>query len=440
MGHSSSADGSTANPAATAAAAQAADIEIRVIGDDDLGAWGQALNVGFMRSMGDGWPEFQRQRFELGRALGAFDGGRCVGTFRSFAMELTLPGGATTTADAVTNVTVSATHRRRGLLTRMMRQDLDAAVDRGEAFAMLIAAEFGIYGRYGFGPASAQQGKLIDKRLAGGIRVPAAADEGTIELIGMAEYAKIGPELHERFRRTRSGVVSRDAFVWRSKTGELTWPGTVFKEPLVALYRDAAGVPAGLLAYEVTDEWRNWLPKDVTLKVKDYFAVDWAAEAALWRYALQVDWVQRVEVWDLAPDSPLPLALGDQRACVDNHNSCGDFLWVRILDVAKAFSARTYDAPGRVVFEVTDPMGYTPGRFVLEAAEDGTGRCVPASPDDTDVDFALDVGQLAAVYFGHLPLRPMEQAGLVVERREGGLRHAQRVLRTGQAPWCPDVF
>ncbi|WP_165845748.1 GNAT family N-acetyltransferase [Streptacidiphilus pinicola] len=415
-------------------------IEIRVIGDEDLSSWGQALNAGFMRPMSDGWIDYLRGRFELGRAIGAFDGGRCVGTFRSFAKELTLPGGATAVADAVTNVTVSATHRRRGLLTRMMRQDLDAAVARGEAFAMLIAAEFGIYGRYGFGPASAQQGQLIDKQRAGGIRVPAASDEGGVELITLDEYRKIAPELHERFRRTRPGAVSREEFEWRTKTGEVTRPGETFKEPLVALYRDAAGVPAGLLAYEVTDEWRNWLPHDVTLKVVDYFAVDWPAEAALWRYALQVDWVQRVEVWDIAPDSPLPLALHDQRACIDNNDSTGDFLWVRILDVAQAFSARTYAEPGRVVFEVADGMGYTPGRFVLEAAPDGSGRCVPAGPEQTEVDFALDVSQLAAVYFGHHPLAVLEQAGLLEERRQGGLRSAQRVLRTDRAPWCADVF
>ncbi|SEM40161.1 GNAT family N-acetyltransferase [Streptacidiphilus jiangxiensis] len=417
------------------------DIEIRVIGDEELGAWGQALNAGFMRPMADGRPDFQRRRFQLGRALGAFDGARCVGTFRSFEKELTVPGGATLTADAVTNVTVSATHRRRGLLNRMMRQDLDAAVARGEAFAMLIAAEFGIYGRYGFGPATAQQGKVIDKQRYGGIRVPAASDQGSIELLTMAEMGKIGPELHERFRRTRPGVVSRDTVDWQFKTGELLNPDRAFKEPLVALYRDAAGTPAGLLAYRVTDDdWRNWVPRTTTLKVDDYFAVDWAAEAALWRYALQVDWIQRVEVWDLAPDSPLPLALHDQRACVDNDDSTGDFLWVRILDVAKAFSARTYDAPGRVVLDVTDRMGYTDGRFVLDAAADGTGVCEAADAADGEVDFAIDVSELAAVYFGHQPLARLAQAGLLEQRRAGGLDAAQRVLRTAQAPWCPDVF
>ncbi|WP_157597509.1 GNAT family N-acetyltransferase [Streptacidiphilus rugosus] len=425
---------------ATGAGRTAARIDIRVITDDELPAWGQALNAGFMRPKGDGDADWLRQRFELGRALGAFDGERCVGTFRSFAKELTLPGGATAVADAVTNVTVSASHRRRGLLTRMMRQDLDAAAARGEAFAMLIAAEFGIYGRYGFGPASAQHGKLIDKQVAGGIRVPAEAEGGSIELLTMAEYAKIGAELHDRFRRTRPGAVGRDTAVWRIRSGESPLPGTSFKEPLVALYRDPSGTPAGLLSYVVSDdEWRNWLPKDVVLKVKDYFAVDWPAEAALWRFALEMDWIQRIDVWDIAPDSPLPLALHNQRACVDNNDSTGDFLWVRILDVPQAFSARTYDAPGRVVFEVADAMGYAAGSYQLDVAEDGTGRCTPADPA-AEVDFALDVSDLAAVYFGHQPLERLQAAGLLTERRAGAVRAAQRILRTDRAPWCPDVF
>jgi predicted acetyltransferase len=262
----------------------------------------------------------------------------------------------------------------------------------------------------------------------------------------MAEYRKIGPELHERFRRTRPGAVSRHELVWKLSSGEVVHPGGSFKEPLVALYRDPSGTPAGVLAYTVTDEWRNWLPKDVTLKVKDYFAVDWAAEAALWRYALEVDWVQKIDIWDIAPDSPLPLALDNGRACVDNNDSSGDFLWVRILNVPQAFNARTYDAPGRVVFEVTDTMGYAAGHYALDVAEDGTGFCgrldETADSDDAEVeiDFALDVSQLAPLYFGLHPLARLREAGLLQERRPGGVRQAQRVLRTDRAPWCLDVF
>src|SRR5687768_12639657 len=87
---------------------------------------------------------------EWDRVLGAYDGDRVVATFRSYGMELTVPGGFVR-ADAVTNVTVAPTHRRRGLLSTMMRDDLRAAAARGEPLAALVASEWPIYGRYGFG-------------------------------------------------------------------------------------------------------------------------------------------------------------------------------------------------------------------------------------------------------------------------------------------------
>jgi predicted acetyltransferase len=414
-------------------------IEVRAITDEERGAWGQALNAGFMRPKGDGEGDFHRERFpELGRALGAFDGGRCVGTFRSFAQELTLPGGAVIPTDAITNVTVGPTHRRRGLLSRMMRQDLDAAVARGDAAATLIAAEYRIYGRFGFGPATAQRGKLIDKARAGGIDVPAEALEGSIELLTLDEYAKVGPELHERFRRTQPGAVSRTDFSHRMRTGQVAnspWP---YKEPLVALYRDAAGTPAGLLAYRVTEEeWRNWLPRETTLKVEDYYAVSAAAYAALWKFALEVDWIVRVSIKDLRLDDPLQLMLRDGRAMTDNGDSCDDFLWVRVLDVPKCFGARTYDVPGRFVFEVEDRMGYTAGRYAVEAAADGSAVCTRTADP---AEFACDVSVLGALLLDHLPLRRLAAAGRVVELVPGALRNAERVLRADQHPWCPDVF
>ena len=133
-----------------------------------------------------------------------FDAGRCVATFRSFAQELTVVGGATVPSDAVTNVTVSPTHRRRGLLSRMMATDLAAAKDRGDVVATLIAAEYPIYGRYGFGPAAWTTEWEIDVPRAGldpRWSGPSAADGGgRIDLVDGAEVRKLGPDLHERLR------------------------------------------------------------------------------------------------------------------------------------------------------------------------------------------------------------------------------------------------
>lgn len=411
---------------------------IRVVGEDDVAEWSKALASGFMEGKGDGTGEVNTARYAPGRLLGAFDGGRCVGTFRSTERDLTVPGGATLATDAITAVTVAATHRRRGLLSRMMTQDLDTAAERGDSLAILIAAEYRIYGRFGFGPATQHKGLTIHKHRADGIRVPAEAEGGSFEMQTMAEYGKNGAELHDRFRRTQPGAIDRRTVNWRLRTGDLQAPNDTWKEPLVVLYRDAEGRPAGLLAYTVTDEWPNMMTRSV-LKVRDHFAVDRAASAAVWRYALDVDWIERIEIPNIAPDDPLPLLLGDPRACVDGGDSSADFLWLRVLDAPRAFGARTYAAPGRVVLQVSDGLGYVDGRWVLEAAEDGTGQFTRATGDEP-ADIALDARELGTLYLSSETAARLHAAGLVQELRPGGVTRVDTLLRSEFRPWCPDGF
>jgi predicted acetyltransferase len=422
-------------------------IQVRVVGETELGDWGKAVNSGFMEAKGDGGSPVREAFFEPGRTLGAYHRGRCVGTFRSMDRQLTVPGGATPVADAITGVTVAATHRRRGLLTRMMTQDLAAAAERGDSLAILIAAEYRIYGRYGFGPATPRVGYRIHKLRAGGVRVPAEADGGSFELLTMEDWRKVGPEVHERFRRTQPGAINRPTVVWRLRTGELQDSDKSWKEPLVVLYRDPTGQPAGFLSYTVTDEWPNMVTKCV-LKVRDHVAVDRAAAAALWNYVLNVDWIDSVEISSIAPDDPLPLLLDDPRACVDGDDNCADFLWLRVLDGPAAFGARTYASAGRAVLQVTDNLGYVDGRWALETSEDGSGRFTRIGDDGSGggsdagepADLALDVRELGSLYLGGVSVARLHAAGLVRELRGGGVARADALLRTDFRPWCPDSF
>jgi predicted N-acetyltransferase YhbS len=117
--------------------------EIRTPDESDVADWLRALNAGFHRSpsMAAAEVALRRPMLDLGRTQGAYDQGRCVATFRSMPRELTVPGGAVLAASAVTNVSVTGTHRRQGLASRMMAADLAAAKERGEAVSILIAAE-----------------------------------------------------------------------------------------------------------------------------------------------------------------------------------------------------------------------------------------------------------------------------------------------------------
>ncbi|MET4659775.1 putative acetyltransferase [Streptomyces sp. PvP037] len=412
-------------------------VDVRPITESEFADWQRALNVGFLREPGldQDILDARRAQFTPGRSLGAFDAGRCVATFRSFTQELTVVGGATVPADAVTNVTVTATHRRRGLLTRMMAQDLTAAKERGDVVATLIAAEYPIYGRYGFGPATSATEWTIDVPRAGlDPRWAGPADGGRIDLVDAEDVRKLGPELHERLRRGQPGAVSRDELWWRITTGAVRFHPT-FHEPYYVVYRGADGRVEGMAAYTADDNWGDAKQPLNTARVKWLTGVTPAAERALWHFLCSIDWVVKVRSGWRAPDDLLPHFLPDPRAAaVTTH---ADWMWVRILDVVRALEARTYGAAGELVLEVTDRAGLAGGRFRLEASADGAGVCAPAAGS---ADLTLDVAELAALWLGDESAVRLAALGRVREERAGAARQADALLRTSRRPWCPDVF
>ncbi|MGW0995041.1 GNAT family N-acetyltransferase [Streptomyces sp. NPDC002523] len=410
--------------------------DVRAVTEDEFEDWQRALHTGFLREpvLTPEQIEARRRQFVPGRLLGAFDGGRCVATFRSFAQEITAVGGAPVAADAVSNVTVSPTHRRRGLLTGMMGRDLAAAKERGDVVATLIAAEYPIYGRYGFGPATWTTEWTVEVPRAGlDPRWSGPEDGGRIDLVDGADVRKLGPELYERFRRATPGAVDRDELWWQMNTGAVRFHRD-WTEPFHAVYRNAFGEVEGLVSYETTDTWHGKQP-DNTADVNGLIAATPAAERALWHYLCSIDWITKVKSGWRGPDDLLPFFLPDPRAArVTTH---ADWLWVRILDVVRALESRTYERSGEVVLEVVDRAGLAGGRFRLEASPDGVS-CTPAAA--AAVDLTLPVDELATVWLGDGSLARLAVLGRVEEAREGAARQADALFRTSGRPWCPDIF
>ncbi|MFI5676452.1 GNAT family N-acetyltransferase [Streptomyces cellulosae] len=411
------------------------DIDVRPITEPELVDWLRAVKTGFLRepTVPDSELEARRSQFRPGRYLGAFDGGRCVATFKSFDQQVTAVGGAAVPADAISGVTVTATHRRRGLLTRMMARDLAAAKDRGDVVATLIAAEYPIYGRYGFGPATWMTEWTVDVPRTGlDLRRPGPDDGGRIDLVDGDDVRKLGPELHERIRRSQPGAVSRDELWWPAQTGlvrlEPSWT-----EPFHAAYRSPDGELEGLVSYHSDDDWHDKRPHDMA-SVNWLIASTPAAEGALWRYLCSIDWITRVKSGWRAPDDLLPLFLPDPRAARITAQS--DWLWVRLLDVVRALEARTYAGEGALVLEVSDRDGLAGGRYRLEASAEG-GSCTRTT---ADADLTLDVADLAALWLGDESAVRLVALGRVREERAGAGRSADALLRTSRRPWCPDIF
>jgi len=404
---------------------------VRTLRDGELVEASRVVNYGMLGSVADEVGQAWTEYMDPARAFGAFTPeGQLVGLARHFATDLAVPGGEVPAA-GVTAVAVLSTHRRQGHLSRMMRAQLDAIAAEDIPVAVLVAAEWGIYGRYGYGPAVDACGFHIDTRSAR-FRSPAT---GTIELV---LPAALRPELeaaHESRRARTPGAIRRDSFVWDRQAGMAVWPGQTEDLGLRrgALWRDAAGTVLGAVAYKVDDAWDRNRPAgkaEVSLLV----GATPEAERELWRHVCEIDWVRSVTAGNRAVDDPLPLFLQDGRAATAvDHFDC---IWARILDVPQTFSHHRAPTAGQVVVEVSDPLGYAAGRWQIEIAPDGAD----ASPTSRAADVTLPVGTLGAAFLGGTPVRRLFDAGWLDEETPGGADRLGDLLATRTAPWSPTTY
>src|SRR4051794_8859599 len=402
-------------------------MEVRAVRREDAEGWLACMRVGF-HSEEPGDPAVAAgqwlERVDLSRAAGAFDRGRAVATYRSFTAELTVPGGALP-ACAVSNVTVLPTHRRRGLLSRMIGDDLAAARERGEAIAVLVASEWPIYGRFGFGPATDAAGFELRPRETRFLR----EGSGTVELVSPEEFVAAAPGVFDAHRRASPGEVAREGWRWDVQAGlaegwQQAPPGT-----RLALVRDDDGAVRGMARWHVRDDWSGHRPHSV-LEVDELLAADPDTTARLWRFLAGVDLVETVRAGQRGVDEVLPWLVEDGRGVVQTWRA--DWLWARLLDVPAALSARAGSPGGPVVIAVEDALGHAAGRFAL-----ADGECAVS---DARPDVTLPVATLSACYLGGRSLRTLAAAGWAHEHRAGAVGELDDLLRWPVAPWCSTMF
>lgn len=368
--------------------------------------------------------------FEADRAVAAYDGDLIVGTAGIFSFDLAIPGAVAPTA-GVTIVGVHPTHRRRGILRRMMRLQLEQIRERGEATAILWATEGSIYQRFGYGLATFVTRLALerDRSTFRARREPS----GTVRFIGLDEAKRALPPIHDALVPARPGFFSRTPAFWDSQ---------LFRDPEhrrrgagAAFYvlHETDGRPDGYARYRVQDGWDDSGPRS-TLILTEKMALTPAADLDLWQFLLGIDLMARVEAWNVAPDDPIILNVLEPRRL---GIGLGDGLWLRVVDVAAALEQRRYAADGRVVLEVSDAFcPWNAGRWSL-TVEDGTPLAEPA----TDAaDLALDITDLGAAYLGGFSFTQLADAARVRELQPGALARADAMFRTPRPPWCPRVF
>ena len=376
-------------------------------------------------------------RFEFDRTLAAWDGAEPVGVTSIYSFQLSVPGQEVLPAAGVTFVAVLPTHRRRGVLSSLMRRQLADIRDRGEPLAVLWASESVIYSRYGYGTASS----ILTFKFRRGEGARARPGQADGLRLRIADPSAALPELakvYDAVLPSRPGLFGRNDAWWRRATYD---PAEERKgaSPLRCLLAEDASGPRGYALYSGVDHWADFLPENV-LTVRELMAVDPAASAALWADLLSRDLTSEFHVERRPVDDPLLYQLADPRRARPQLN---DGLWVRIIDVPAALAGRRYSCPVDLVIEVRDEiLPSNAGRWRLATTDDrgGSGLAASCVPATTAADLALDVTELGAAYLGGTRLGALAGAGLVAERRPGAVRQLSAALSWDPAPWCPLIF
>jgi predicted acetyltransferase len=389
----------------------------------------------------------ERQRvlshLEFDRSLAAFDGTVPVGTAGAYSFQLTVPGFRSVPAAGVTWVAVLPSHRRRGVLSSMMRRQLADVRDRGEPLAVLWASESVIYPRFGYGRAMWHADFTL-YRGEGALAATAPADAGL--RLRIAEPAAALPELakvYDAVLPSRPGFMARNEAWWRRQVYDPP-ERRQGASPLHCVLAEDDGGPRGYALYSAVHRWdsETGLP-DSSLTVREMVCADPAAAAALAADLLSRDLAAEFHLRDRPVDDPLLAQLADPRR---SRPRLKDALWVRIIDVPGALGRRRYSGPVDAVIEVRDRLlPPNAGRWRLATASgapDGAGleaSCVPADPG-AGADVTLDVTELGAAYLGGTKLGALADAGLVAEGRPGAVRQLSAAMSWDPAPWCPLDF
>jgi predicted acetyltransferase len=344
-----------------------------------------------------------------------------VATIGSWLGDLTVPGGGTVTSCAISAVTVSPTHRRRGIARAMLEGELRAAHAAGVPMAMLTVSESTLYGRYGFAPAAPAASWRIETKRAQWI---GPRPDGRVDFIPRERLRELLPAIHERTRLRVAGEIDVPAGLWDNIAG--TRPDAEKAGDKRAVqYTDASGEVRGAAVYAVRENHDDWTK--ATAMVHYLVAETDDAYAALWRFLLELDLVGEVHAGELSVDEPLLWMIADQRAATV---TVRDHQYVRILDVAVALEARRYAAPGRLVLEVSDPLGIAEGRYLLDVGSEGAATVTRLGDDTPDgaVEVALGITELSAVYLGGVSLATLTTAGRVTVGDATAAAAASRVL------------
>lgn len=395
------------------------DITIKTISENQFPEWRRAGGLGFGFHATEEDVALERPLCELDRTFAAFDGRRIVGTTTTRTSELVVPGGLAPLG-FVDDVSVAPTHRRRGIMTRMMRAQLAQMREFGEPLAALHASESLIYERFGFGIATWAERWRIPRDHAKMNTEPNAG--GSLEFVEPDEARAELPPLHRRAAAERPGMVMYDDEYWRFALADVEHQrrgASAFFH--VACKRD--GRVAGMVSYRVRQYG------GIVLAIF-LIGEDAEVEAELWRYCFGIDLKTEIQAFNRPTDDPLVWRLEDPRRL---ERAVHDHTWLRIVDVAAALGERRYGAEGALTIRISDSFcAWNNGVYALETGADGAA--VRRLPQSSDAEIALSASDLSAAYLGGATISTLARAGRVEPASPAALAKADAMFAADRAP------
>lgn len=404
-------------------------VQLRSLTDDDLPALRSVDGWAFGMSVTDSRWQVASAVLERDRQLGAFDDGSLVGHSACLSHVLTIPGG-TVPAAGVTWVGVQPSHRRRGVMSALLRRQLTELAEQREPVATLWAAEPAIYGRFGFGVASR---RLVVTAPAG---TALAGDPPRARRLALADVPDVledCQQVYETLRPQLPGMVTRSVEAWKESSHDDPADRSGASPLRCAVAYDELGRPDGYVWFRTQPKWEDGTPHG-TVHVHELLAGSADAARMLLGVVLDLDLMTSTHLWNLTLDDRL-LALTEHTARL--RVGVLDQLWARLVRVDDALSARAYGGAIDMVLDVTDEtLPHNAGRWRLAA--DATGAEV--SRTRAAPDLHIDVRTLSGAYLGDDALVRATLAGLLEEHTPGSAEALARAMRGDRAPHCPYMF
>lgn len=368
--------------------------------------------------------ERNRRLPELVERIAALDGGAIVGSAGAFRFDMTTPGGVVP-ASGLTIVAVRPTHRRRGILRRMMTLHLEEARRNGRPISALWASEGPIYGRFGYGIATLSGAVSFEPRRVG-LRqwVGRPAD---FRLLSPEEARAPFQEVYERIRPSIPGLLSRSAEWWDfRRLGDFEKA----RQPVERVLMIQDGRPEGYAIYRFGRPVTVPGVAETDLSVIEAMATSPRATASLWQFLCEVDLVRRIEAPLLSAGHPLFHLVDDPRRLT---LTVGDGVYVRIVDAGAALAARSFPREGAVTFQLDDPLcAWNTDVYSIVEGRAARSRSAP--------ELRFDAQVLGSLYLGGVTARQLADAGMIEELSPGAVDRADALFRSPRAPWCPEIF